>query len=116
MIQKYNDKYAAETMVKAFAAMVTMAHQNYAGYINDWIHYENALRDVLAVEGVSQLFYFGYFGFTHQMYRLYKHFGGLSLQLAAATLIAKYVSWGLSPSLLGKIRFQVFEVSPPAGP
>lgn len=83
----------------------------------DGIHaVEVDVRAVLNADGVSTIQYPFYLSYGRELWKLTNRVNGASAALEAATLMAKWVARGLSPSVLEKIRHQVFSISAPVGP
>ncbi|MFO7676331.1 MAG: hypothetical protein R6X12_08460 [bacterium] len=77
---------------------------------------ESETRAVLNAEGVSLTLYPYYLAFGREMWKLTNRVNGEAAALEAANLVAKWVARGLSLSVLGKIRSNVFSVPKPVGP
>ncbi len=86
------------------------------GSFDDIYAMEGEVRQVLNATGVSVIQYPFYFAFGRQMWKLVQRITGESAAIETATLIGKWVSRGLSQSVLEAIRTQVFSVSAPVGP
>lgn len=114
MIDKYNAKYSPVDMDAAREAVKTMAITNFTTYANEWEVKAAAVRDLLGAAGVQPLAYFCYYAFSNELYHVWKHFSGESAAVEAATLIAKYVSFGCAAqAVLESIRTQVFNIDAP---
>ena len=75
---------------------------------------ELQVKQVLDQEGVSIIQYPFYLNFGREMWRLKRmEVSGEGLAVEAATLIGKWVSRGLTQSVLETIRTQVFDVGAP---
>ncbi|HDQ99000.1 MAG TPA: hypothetical protein ENN51_01745 [candidate division WOR-3 bacterium] len=77
---------------------------------------ETDVRAVLNGEGVSTALYPFYLAYGRELWKLTNRVNGASAALEAATLAAKWTARGLSPSVLEKVRHQVFSISAPVGP
>ena len=86
--------------------------------VRNWQNrYLGATKQMLAAEGVSSIQYGAYCAFAGELDKARRSLGnGSALAFEAATLIAKWVARGLSPSTLQKIRLHVFDISAPVGP
>jgi hypothetical protein len=75
---------------------------------------ELQVKQVLDAEGVSIITYPFYLNFGREMWRLRRmYLSGESMAAEAATLIGKWVSRGLTQSVLETIRSQTFDVGAP---
>jgi len=78
---------------------------------------EQQVKQVCDLAGVTTIQYPFYLCFGREMWALTrKDISGESLAIEAATLIAKWVSRGLTQSVLYSIRTGVFNVSAPVAP
>ena len=78
---------------------------------------ETQVKQVLDLQGVATIHYPFYLNFGREVWSLQqKGISGESLAIECSTLIAKWVSRGLSLAVLEAIRTQVFNVSAPVGP
>jgi len=78
---------------------------------------ETQVKQCIDGLGAATILYPYYLDFGREVWSLQqKGISGVSLQEACATQIAKWVSRGLSLSILEAIRSDVFNVSAPAGP
>ena len=75
------------------------------------------MKQVCDGAGVATIMYPYYLNFGREMWSLVqKGISGESLAVEAAVLVAKWASRGLLQTVLETIRFDVFNVSAPAGP
>jgi hypothetical protein len=78
---------------------------------------ETQVKQTCDAQGAATIFYPFYLGFGREVWSLQqKGISGASLAQECATLIAKWVSRGLSLAVLEAIRSDVFNVSAPVGP
>ncbi len=78
---------------------------------------EGQVKQTLDAAGVATILYPSYLCFGREMWHLYaKEITGESAAKEAATLIAKWVSRGLTQAVLQAIRSQVFNVPAPSAP
>lgn len=75
------------------------------------------VKAYLSAQGVSSIFYMGYYAFAYQVQKTLNSVGcGESGVVAVAILLTKWVNRGLSLSVCEGIRTTVFNVGAPASP
>ena len=78
---------------------------------------ETQVKQTCDAQGAATILYPFYLNFGREVWSLQqKGISGESLAIECSTLIAKWVSRGLSLAVLEAIRTQVFNVSAPVGP
>jgi hypothetical protein len=77
---------------------------------------EIAVKQVLNMEGTSVAQMSMYLAFSRQVWKACENYSGDALSREVATTIQKWVSRGLTLSVMELIRAQVFNVPPPSAP
>jgi len=90
-----------------------LMHRYFAAAAVKFTNYRHKVVQVLNSEGVSIIQYPFYLAFGGEMGSLKGRIAGEGYATEAATLIAKWVSRGLSQSVLEAIRSQVFDIGAP---
>jgi hypothetical protein len=116
-IAKWNAKYDTARIKDTLDAQRDRMYMNIQGVFPMITSMEDQVRQVLDIEGVSVIQYPFYLCFAREVWALErKGMSGASLAVECATLAGKWVSRGLTLSVLETIRTQVFNVSAPVGP
>lgn len=116
MVDKYKAKYIPQTLGKQREAVKALAIANFTAYANEWELKAAATRDYLNEQGIAVNLYFLYFGFSNQLFHVWKHFAGQAAAEEAQTLVLQYTGWGGVPQVLDGIRVQVYNIGAPIGP
>jgi len=113
-IAKWNAKFNTERIKGALDDSRERMYTNVQGIFPQITSMEEQVKQCLDSKSVSTSFYGLYLDFGRQMWSLVRRgVSGQSLAKEAATLVATWVSRGLTQAVLEAIRFEVFNVSAP---
>ena len=116
-IDNWNTKYNLERVNAILTEKRPKMLQNMSSVVPLITAMELQVKQVCDGAGVPTIQYPFYLCFGREMWSLTRSdISGESLALEAATLIAKWVSRGLTQSVLQAIRTQVFNVGAPVAP
>jgi len=114
--EKWNRRYDADRLKAIVDAEKPVFYANAVPKFESLAAMEGQVKTVLNTEGISVAQTANFLCFGREMWKLTQNYAGDTAALAAANLIAKWTARGLSPSVLEKLRSQVFNVPAPVGP
>ena len=117
-IAKWNAKYNTERIKATLDELRPSMYASVQGVFPMLTAMELQVKQVLDMEGASVTEYPFYLGFGRELWRIINRsqMSGEAASKEAATLAQKWVSRGLTLSVLELIRTQVFNIGPVSGP
>ena len=115
-VAKWDRRYTADHVKNIIENEKSVMLNNNNASTADLVLHETLTKQVLNTEGVSVSSIADYLAFSREVWAKRRRFAGATLALEVATMIAKWVARGLSPSVLETIRYQVYDISAPVGP
>ncbi len=113
-ISKWNAKFNTERIKGTLDDSRERMYTNVQGVFPQITSMEDQVKQVLDMSGISTAMFGLYLDFGREIWSLERRgISGDSLAEEAATLVAKWVSRGLTQAILETIRTQVFNVSAP---
>jgi len=109
--RKFEAKVDPDTLKRQTAALKPMMVEGQAQYFSEIAIIETEVKSLVEAEGVTTLQVKDYLNYAREMYRLSKHFTGLSLRVEAQLKVNKWSDRGLDGGLLVKIA-NLFGVDP----
>lgn len=92
------------------------AKADYASLIADWVQKRDMAVHMVCSYGEPRLLMGAYLAFSGELWKMLRFCSGNTAAEEGAFLVTKYQSWGLTLTVLDKIKEEVFNLQPPVGP
>lgn len=114
-IAAFDARMVSSLLDPVFVAVSPLAKANFTAYVLDFVPKQEQLRQLLSALAIPTADFFTLEAFNHEMYHLSRVAAGEAAITTATPLVAKYVTWGATESVLIQICSDIWNiVVPPA--